>query len=257
MSIKLPFRDFDEWVTYVFDRPVDEDEAWYWKEDHPFDPNQLDEPTAPSQLCLEYCTTLFSDPGFLLDRFSLAQINQAIWFIAHESCSSHMLAPFDKSLPWSDRRRCIESIYYLNQKLFAVACDEICSHVETPANPLNGICYMFCALLPNGVEYIFPESYLEVTADQPPGDLLESVPVDPDSLLKYADEHQAMLDTMERILSLPSVACREQALHGLGHFHKHRPREVERIVDGFLAREANIPDDLRSYAQAARAGEVI
>jgi hypothetical protein len=81
--------------------------------------------------------------------------------------------------------------------------------------------------------------------------------VDPDSLLKSAEEHRAMLDTMERILTLPSVACREQALHGLGHFHKHRPREVERIIDGFLARETNIPDELRSYSQRARAGKVI
>jgi hypothetical protein len=64
------------------------------------------------------------------------------------------------------------------------------------------------------------------------------------------------LDVLEFALSLPSVACQESALHGLGHLaFKHRARTAP-IVEQYLKRE-DLPIELRHYAQAARVGYVL
>ena len=246
---------FDEWIAYVFDRPVDEDKAWYWKEDHPFS-NQSKRPHGP-QHTLRYLTRLFKGPRFLLERFSPAQISQALWFIAHSASSNHMYAVLNEQLPWADRRCCIESVYDLNKMLFAVACDDACSHVDTQPNPLNDACYMWWDIVPYGVEYIFPDDYHKTWADVPPGELHSGVKIDRKSLAKHREAHLTMLATMERILSLQSVACREHALHGLGHFHEHYPREVEYCIDTFLKTAHDLPRELVAYAHSAREGSVL
>jgi len=62
---------------------------------------------------------------------------------------------------------------------------------------------------------------------------------------------------MERILSLPSVACVESALHGLGHAHASYPGQVEQIIDRYLARGRARAAEILAYAQAARCGCVL
>jgi Glu-tRNA(Gln) amidotransferase subunit E-like FAD-binding protein len=66
-----------------------------------------------------------------------------------------------------------------------------------------------------------------------------------------------MLDVMERILSLDSIACVESALHGLGHAHAAQPRQVERIIDRYLAQGRRAGAEITAYAQAARRGCVL
>ena len=63
-----------------------------------------------------------------------------------------------------------------------------------------------------------------------------------------------LLDVMRHTLALPHDACRESALHGLGHWHRASPAETADIIDGFLARNEGIRDELRRYALAARCG---
>ena len=45
-----------------------------------------------------------------------------------------------------------------------------------------------------------------------------------------------MIGVMERTLALESDACRESALHGLGHAHGADPERINRIIDAFLER---------------------
>jgi len=249
--------DFDEWLRYVFDRPVYEDEAWYWKVEHLFDPDAADSPQVPRDLVVRHLTRLFVEPVVLLERFTLEQVNQGLWYIASDSCSDHARAVLDMTVPWPERERCIESAYNLNERLFVVSCEDVCSHVRTPDNPLNGVCYMWWDLIPLGIERDYPEDYLE-QLDRPieTGRAGPDVRIDPASLRKQKDAHRTMLATMERILTLPSIACREGALH-LGHFHEHYPREVERIVDMFLVQAETLPKELAAYAKAAREGRVL
>ncbi|MDI1464092.1 hypothetical protein QEZ54_24195 [Catellatospora sp. KI3] len=66
-----------------------------------------------------------------------------------------------------------------------------------------------------------------------------------------------VLDVMEDVLALESVPCQRAALHGLGHAHRHVPQHVPAIVDRWLARNRDAPQELRDYARAARAGTVM
>jgi hypothetical protein len=59
---------------------------------------------------------------------------------------------------------------------------------------------------------------------------------------------------LEQILALPSLACKESVLHGLGHLYWKHPEDVERIIDSFLARREDVPEELLSYARSARSG---
>jgi hypothetical protein len=61
------------------------------------------------------------------------------------------------------------------------------------------------------------------------------------------------LDVMEAVLRLPNPACKESALHGLGHMVGHSDRALE-IIDRFLADSADLDPALLDYARAARTG---
>jgi hypothetical protein len=80
-----------------------------------------------------------------------------------------------------------------------------------------------------------------------------ALPDDPDR----AALHEAALATMQRILALDSIACREAALHGLGHWQREYPGQVERIVDRFFESKGRIDPRLIDYAKAARCGCVL
>jgi hypothetical protein len=56
-----------------------------------------------------------------------------------------------------------------------------------------------------------------------------------------------MFETLVQILALPSEACQEAALHGLGHLHHP---DSEKAVQT-IRREKGIPKALREYALAA------
>jgi hypothetical protein len=64
----------------------------------------------------------------------------------------------------------------------------------------------------------------------------------------------AILQVLARTLRVESEACREGALHGLGHWHLAHAERVEAIVDEWLAERPAISAELRAYAGYARGG---
>src|SRR5439155_17455989 len=105
----------------------------------------------------------------------------------------------------------IASIESLFEKLFARVCTDHLSHLDrrdVPAsvNPINVVCYMWWDLFPRLDE-----------------------PDDP----SWRELDETILDVLRGILSLSSIACRESALHGLGHWYVLSPDRVETIVDEF------------------------
>jgi hypothetical protein len=144
-----------------------------------------------------------------------------------------MFALLDSSVEWKLRERRIRSIYVLYRDLFAPRCSDHLGHLSSgseAANPLNAICYMWWDVcpLPHNVHY--PEKER----------------VDP-----------VILDVLKRTLQLESNACREGALHGLGHFGFYYPDPVHAIIDDFLGSGARIPESLREYARTARTGMIL
>ena len=214
---------FEAWVAHVFDHEVTKPE-WYFSDD-------ADYWDGPNATTVAYITRLFEDPIPHLEGYADAQLNQGFWYLINNSCSDFMFALLDESVAWNARSRCLGSFHDLFAKLLAERCTATLSHLdEKPANPMNSICYMGWDIVP----------------------LHEGMDV-----RNQRDFNDNVMAVMSRTLSLPSVACQESALHGLGHWQMYYSDEVRHIVDSFLARNPSMNAALRKYADAARAGAVL
>ena len=225
MVQSLTSLSFDEWLAFVFDHPVaGQQREWYW------------EPEAgwwdgPSGLTVEYLTRAFENAATLFEPYSDGQLNQGLWYLASNACSNHMFALLDQGVPWPERQRCLRSMSALYAQCFAARCLPALGHLdEQPTNPLNAVCYMWWDILP-------------IAGQQG------------DPARQAFDEE--CLQVMTNALALPSEACQESALHGLGHWAIYYPEPAAAIVDDYLARSPALREPLRQYARMARRGRVL
>jgi len=65
--------------------------------------------------------------------------------------------------------------------------------------------------------------------------------------------HDEILAVLAELLELPHDACRESALHGLGHWALNDPA-AKTVIDGFLDRSEGLRPELLAYARTARTG---
>jgi hypothetical protein len=225
MGKKLTNLTFEQWLTQVFDHPVEpQKEEWYWDIDR--DWWEEDSPDS-----VQFMTQAFGSAALVLQPYSNAQLNQGLWFLASNACSSHMFSLMNESIPWSARRRCILSIHQLFEQCFAPRCSPHLSHIDEPgANPLNLICYMWWDIIPIAVN-----------------------PEDPN----HREFDDAILQVMESTLQLDSIPCRESALHGLGHWQHRYPERVGAIIDTFSMKATNFPEALKMYMRNAYVGYVL
>lgn len=235
MKKESPHLSFEQWITYVFDHPVLAPGALNWYHDSNYDGEWWDTSNYP-QTTLAYLTTLFEGAPGILTPFSDAQVKQGLWFLIDNSCSDHMFTLLNPAIPWIERKRCLSSMLTLFEDYFAPRCSAHLSHLDTleadtgNINPLNMVCYMWWDLLP-----------------------IYGKPEEPDR--KEFDA--ACLKLMRLTLDLDSDACRENALHGLGHWALVYPVEARAIIDAWLARHQEVTGDLKAYALAARRGRVL
>lgn len=216
-TVKL---DFEGWIPFVFDRPV-KNPAWHF-DVHFHDP--IDE-GHPARV-VSWLTQLFENADTLLTPYSLEQVNQGLWYLAYNACSSYMFALENDAVAWADRQHAFEAMYTLFANYFAKQCAPVLSDVdESGAKPINMVCYMWWDIIP-----LLPRT-------QPMAD--------------------TMLDVAQRMLSIPHDACRESALHGLGHWHHLHPHRVEALIDTFLKSNTYLRPELVAYARQARAGCVL
>ena len=225
MGRQLTNLSFEEWLIYVFDRPVDESRLeWYW------DP-EADWWRGSNAQIIEFVTRAFEDAGTLFEPYSDAQLKQGLWFIASNGCSDYMFALLDLGGPWSARQRCVRSMQNLFEECFAKRCTPHLSHLdESGASPLNAVCYMWWDILP--------------------------VAAQPDNLDQTGLDRE-ILKVMESTLGLDSVACQESALHGLGHWQRSYPRQVTEIINSFLQGQQGLREELQTYAISASGGCVL
>ena len=74
----------------------------------------------------------------------------------------------------------------------------------------------------------------------------------------HREMERSVLKLMQRTLDIDHLACRESALHGLGHWKFEHPDEVELIIDNWLEKHKNtISNPLKEYAEAARTGRIL
>lgn len=225
--------DVRRWVDYVFDHPVS-DPVWHWAPDAEC---LALEPEREAELYAE----TFERSEELLQRFSSAQVAQGLDYLTSNACSSHMYALLDPSVLESTRLRVVRSFVPLFETTMRRRCSEHLLHLDEPgADPLNAACYMWWDRLP------FCPSH---PADEDP-----RLGGDPALQASFDEE---TLRVLARILDIPHDACKESALHGLGHWHLGYPDEVATIIDRFLLSSSALREDLRVYADAARLGMVL
>jgi hypothetical protein len=207
---------FEEFVTFMFDREVqdktEEWNPWYWHINVSIDPQRL----------CGYFTRLFSAPGFLLERFSKAQLEEGFWAIpsgGYLECSVNELI-WNTNLPFADREECVKSMFYLYRDLFA-------------AEPLDSAASMWWDTLCWDLWHQGNRDRLRGGEDMTMQDV--------------------MFETLVRILALDSEHCQKAALHGLGHLHHPAADEA---IQGYLAKHPSLSEEWREYALAAARFEV-
>jgi hypothetical protein len=221
--MRLTALSFEEWVRHLFDHPGGGPQ-WWADVEAPFW-------AGPPAVTVAYVTRLFEEPVGMLARYDDAQLGQGFWYLVSNGASDCMFALSDGTVRLDDRLRAVRAFTNVFRSIFAERCSPHLSHCDEPgASPLNVTCYMWWDLLP-----------------------LAGAPDDPAA----RPLGMAALDVMRDVLALDSIACQESALHGLGHWHAGHPREVEGIVDAFLARATDARPALVGYARSARSGCVL
>jgi hypothetical protein len=226
---------FDEWLKWAFDHPVAEnvkDEWWWHLPDEEEGGIRLDR---PPERALTFVTRLFANPLSHLSGYSDAQIDQGLWFIVSDTNSKHFKWLIDGRVDLSLRKRSIRSIESLSRGLFAPRCSEEVIH---GTKPLDSICYMLWDLAIHHADRI--EDNLDGTY----------------SNVRDSEIDREALKTLARIITIPSIACQQSALHGLGHL-AHDAQLGCDIVQKYLDDHPNLRSDLREYALKAMAGEVL
>lgn len=226
---------FDEWLKWAFDHPVaaKDEKEWYW------DVPDVDEGgrwlDRPPVQALTFVTKLFENPLAYLSGYSDAQIGQGIWFIVFRSCSKHFEGLVDPSVDLGMRTRCIRSLKNVSRDLFASRCSDDGRWNDT--DPLDQICYMLWDLVVSDAEtFEWRLDGTHQTARDPEID-------------------KEFLDTLACILAMPSIACQQSALHGLGHLVRYTKLGAD-VVQQYLDDHPDLRDDLRKYALKALVGEV-
>lgn len=245
---------FDRWLDYLFGHPVGpsgfrESDDWW------------DEQADPA-LAVDYLTRFFEAPDILLELYPHDQIDRGLWFLTGES--GHLQPLLGPPVPWEDRRRGLLAIGGLYERLFLPACTNHLGHIDRgpePPAPLNSICYMWWDLFPTwgnrGSEEAQPPTpHRRSPRVRRQGRPRPSTALD-DGAASVATVDEAILTVMARTLRLDSEACREGALHGLGHWHRAYPERTEAVIDGWLKGGPRISPALRQYAMSARCGCVL
>jgi hypothetical protein len=220
---------FDQWVKSIFDRPTVE-EAWHasyhdngrWLEQSP-------------AVGLEFVAKLFENPLDYLSGYSDAQINQGIHIIVCTASSDHFCCLVEGDVDLSLRRRCIRSLEDLSREVLAPRCS---NNVWIYTKPTNEICDLLWDIVVRETE----------TAERNP-DLTYRGVRDPE-----IDEE--ILDTLARILAMPSIACQQSALHGLGHLVDYAGLGSN-VIQQYLDEHPDLRSDLREYALNALVGRVM
>jgi hypothetical protein len=209
----------EDWVRFVFDHPVTET-AWHFDTNAPA-------LVLPPERAAHLIAETFERAAELLRPFTDAQLNQGFWFLVGSGNSDYSGCFTDASVPWPARRRALHAFVPLFREVMAMRCTPSLSHLDEPGTALNSACYMWWDIIP-----LSPP----LDARQPRDRI-----------------HDEILAVLAELLEVPHDACRESALHGLGHWAFYDP-QAKTLIEAFLDRARDLRPELLQYARAARTG---
>jgi len=231
-NLDLSSKTFDEFVEFFFARRVvsDNEQFDYFLTD--LAGEQYDEavPSSPTVL-VKHMTKLFSEFGQIANKYSLAQVDQAVWGILGEKLRLYEFL-FDTSVPLPNRLECIRSMY-------CVYSDFVAKSEADPDPDLSGF-WMWWDLVLHGF-WTPPRPFVAGTYR---GDASK---LDSESRVLL----DVTLDTLKRILDLPHRETQRCALHGLGHLHHP---EVQNTVQHYI--DANKSEFPVAWLEQCRDGTI-
>lgn len=218
--IELPDNiSYERWVKHVFDHPVFDYQWWFRGDEYA---EEWDAKALPA-MTLEYMTRLFMNPGFLLQKYRPAQIDQGLNYLAYNACSNHMFVLSNKSLPWPDRKACFESMVPLYRDLMAPVYGDYLAgnNHDDPAFAINFSCAAWWDMIP-----IYNE--------------------------RGKERHvinDAIFNVFRQVLQLDSEACLESVLVSLNLWSMILPRESKELAERFLRERPMVSQELKDQAQ--------
>lgn len=212
---------YQEWLTFVFDRP-ETPNGWYFEDgDHEFK-------ASPTEIT-ELITTTNTRCGVDLARYSDRQVNEGLCYIFSQCCTEVAYAIKSCSVPLELRLQAVRSVRHLYTDCFESRCAPLLDR-EMSSNPLNFMCCMLWD--------VAPIAWWED---------------DPDRAMFY----DAILNVLEPILYSSNDACVEGALHGLGHIKFYTDERVPAVIGRFLGQRRDLRKELVEYAQACATGFIL
>lgn len=207
--LDLPSKSFDEFEVFFFDRTMVPDGQIFSHFHADADGRQYDDVAHSSpEVVVRHMTGLFSHFGEIAPRYSLAQVDQAIWGIFTSFSLDGLL--FDTSLLLPDRLECVRSMY----RVFA-------DFVTQSKEGEWGGFWMWW-------DFILHDFWLPPRPRLPGTRRGDPEKLDAESRILL----DAIFETLTRILELPDKHAQRSALHGLGHLHHPAVHEtVQRYID--------------------------
>jgi len=107
---------FDEWLNFVFDRPIDPPgKFWWWEPEY----EEAIVWTGSPLLLQSFLVRLFQGPDLAFSRFSEAQVAQGLWFAASEARPGYFEMTLREPVPMEARVQCVDAMFELFSKGFA------------------------------------------------------------------------------------------------------------------------------------------
>jgi hypothetical protein len=200
---------FEEFIDFLFGRPVlpqteNRSQAWYFNT----------EVAIETQRVCSYYIQLFLAPGFLYDRFTKQQMEQAFsaMTVRSLSCSVKQVI-WNTDLPFHAREECVRSMLHLFPAVFAI--DRL---GHTASMWWDAFCF-----------------------DRECGTKRRARGGE-DAMMQ-----DVLFQTLSDVLRLDSTICIGSALHGLEHLHHP---ETKQLMDDFLKAHPDLDELLKTYAKA-------
>jgi hypothetical protein len=205
---------YEQWLDHWFGRAI-------VGSGYPWFANVPDTIFRP-ELAHGYALRLFKNSARDLEYYHDDQIGAGLWLLVGDG-DIHVDWP---DIPIEERQACLLATADLFRDLFATRCAPLLSSGAEDRPLINTSCYMWW-------EYM---THIAFPGDPHFGRMLD-----------------VCLEVMERTLAISNPACKEAALHGLGHIAGDNER-ARALIDGFIAEQADTGPDLLAYARAARTG---
>ena len=208
MNTDLRNASYDGIVAFVFDHwPEDEvDDKWYW--------NLQDDVLIEPHQAIAFLTQLCNRSAELLDQFTPEQIAEGLSYVFGAGGQFEFYNHFwNPSVPWPERRACIQAIPKLYTKVFERDLDglQVCAFMLW-----DSIAYDYCC-----------------------GNC------DPTTDAEDARVQDTMFEALVSMLSSDHPRTLSGAIHGLGHLEH---RDGNGAIRDLLSSSRPIPSDVRTYA---------